>query len=307
MQNNLFYNHKYSPKNQSVLRLIDKYEEQYSHLFKKIKDDWNPKIRSFMKDTLGLRLNKKYINALNNPDSFIHLIIKPDCGDEFVRLIDKNFPDLDFDEFVSLRNYLYAANNSKRYFKNEEVIHAESLIKYCDNYFHKYDLERIIKILFSERSNSTDILGGYFYHDHNVEIYYLPLIIFSNLKNINTEFLFVVVLAHEIAHAFHHIGLDNDNLSWHSMPEADINIKEGLAQYYTERFVEEYSINFPSLMLCYKSLLDSQSGPYLVHEEWIKMFKKEHVKLAFLQTRRNNIISYEKFKLALTDAKQTLK
>ncbi len=121
MPNDLFYNQRYLPKNQSVLRLIENYEEQYSKIFKKIKDDWNPKIRLFMKDALGLRLNKKYSNALNNPESFIYLNIKPDFDDKFIMLIDKYFPDLDFDEFVSLRNYLIAANNSNKFFKNEEV------------------------------------------------------------------------------------------------------------------------------------------------------------------------------------------
>lgn len=91
------------------------------------------------------------------------------------------------------------------------------------------------------------------------------------------------------------------------MNKVEIETIESLAQYYTERFVEDYSEHYPSLMTCYKTLLKSQTGPYRIHDAWNKIYKREHVKRAFLQTRRNNITKFSDFERILEDAKVSLK
>lgn len=306
MQNGLFSSHKFVSKNESINRLIKDYEKQYANLFKKVKTDWNINIRNFMRDSTGVKLNKKGSNPLTNYDSFVHVSIEPDYDNEFIRLIDLHFPDLDFDEFLSLRIFLDSLHETIFYFENDEHVQAVALINYCNDYFNRYNLEKIIAILFFERSKSTDILGTYNLNSHSIAIYYLPLIIFSKLQNIQTEYLFAVVLAHEFAHAFHHIGFDSDGYIWSNMKNVDTETIESLAQYYTERFVEDYSDRFPSLMTCYKTLLKSQRGPYLIHEKWNKIYKREHVKRAFLQSRRNNITKFSDFEKILDDAKVSL-
>ena len=117
----------------------------------------------------------------------------------------------------------------------------------------------------------------------------------------------VSTLVHEVGHAFHHAGKDKDGTKWHEMPRVDINIKEGLAQYYTERFVDAYASAYPELTKAYETILSCQGGPYLEHTKWSKEFKREHVKHAMTVIRRNQKLKYDDFKTILKQAKETLK
>ena len=81
---------------------------------------------------------------------------------------------------------------------------------------------------------------------------------------------------------------------------------EGLAQYYTWRFVELYKTSHPEIKNAYESTLKCQSGPYLKHNEWIENYKAEHVKQALTAIRRNNNVKYEEFVGLLNTSKDML-
>jgi hypothetical protein len=52
---------------------------------------------------------------------------------------------------------------------------------------------------------------------------------------VSPDALTIVVLAHELAHAYAHLGRDIDNERWETeqFAKSDIDIVEGLAQFYT--------------------------------------------------------------------------
>ncbi|MBK6446453.1 MAG: hypothetical protein IPF81_14500 [Bacteroidetes bacterium] len=99
----LFQQSKYIPKNPSILRLIHEYQNQYHPVFLKVKSEWNQVIREFLRDATGLKLHSRKTNKGSLRDSGVDVIIKPDFNDEFIKLVDKHYPDLDFQEFMALR------------------------------------------------------------------------------------------------------------------------------------------------------------------------------------------------------------
>ncbi len=304
----LFQQSKYIPKNPSILRLIHEYQNQYHPVFLKVKSEWNQVIREFLRDATGLKLHSRKTNKGSLRDSGVDVIIKPDFNDEFIKLVDKHYPDLDFQEFMALRELKKAADYSIRYFNSDSHPSEElsKVIAYCESYFEKYNLEDIVQKLFAHTGKSKDIWGCYPHSGRCVEIYFLPLIIFSNLKGLQIEFALVKVLVHELAHAYHHLGKDKDERVWDAFGEANLNIVEGLAQYYTERFVDEFGSTYPKLIDAYKAMVSCQSGPYRVHEEWSKKYTQEHVKHSLIQTRRNSISQYDGFLYLLDEIRKNL-
>jgi len=304
----LFQPSKYLPRNPSIARLIQDYQKQYNPVFTKVKAEWNQVIREFLRDATGLKLHSRKTNKGSVRDSGIEILFKPDYNDEFIKLVDEHYPDLDFQEFMSLRDLKASAVNAAKYFTSESqpLNELKEIIKYCESYFDKYNLEEIIQKLFAQTNKSKDIWGSYPFTGRCVEIYFLPLIIFSNLRELKIEFALVTVLMHELAHAYHHLGKDKDDREWTDFNKAELNIVEGLAQHYTERFVREFGSTYPKLTEAYEAMVNCQSGPYRVHEQW-KEFSQEHVNYALMSTRRNSIIRYDDFKKILEEIKLKLK
>jgi hypothetical protein len=301
----LFDQYQYKPKNKSVNAIICEFEKEYLEIFELAKTKWNHSIRDFHRDATGLKLSR----GLGKGRS-MNIIIRffPDCNDEFIRIIDQYFPELDFLEYLKTRALNSALEESTRYF-NKDIVGKfhYSLKTHCQKYLKKYNLKNIQSLLFLELGKSKDIFGAYFYKDSRIELYYVPLILFSQLNEIDLEHLIVIILAHELAHAYHHIGLDTDGISWINMSDADLGIKEGLAQYYTALYIQEQKNLYPRLETTYLKLLEFQTGPYRVHESWLKSVKKEHVKHAFNVARRNGISKNDKFEDILKQAREQLK
>ena len=93
-----------------------------------------------------------------------------------------------------------------------------------------HDLGKIL------REIREDVLGAYFFHYNEVCIYWLAIGVFSALYEVPVEALTFVVLAHELAHAYTHLGYDIDDYDWPTerFHSTDVAIVEGLAQFYTE-------------------------------------------------------------------------
>ena len=71
--------------------------------------------------------------------------------------------------------------------------------------------------------------------------------IFATLMNLPVEALTLIVLIHEVAHAYTHVGQDIDNERWDTRAFAGCNlcIVEGLAQFYTESIAKKLAPRFP--------------------------------------------------------------
>lgn len=165
-----------------------------------------------------------------------------------------------------------------------------------------------------------DILGAYFPgfpqptgHGRStvsrVVLYWVVIGAVAKQLSVSVEALTVVVLAHELAHAYTHLGADIDGNRWDTslFERAETCIKEGLAQYYTFQVVRWLHDNLTGEPLAaYKHLLSVQSGPYRVHEGWVTDHSSEQVRAAMVEARNRGIRRYEEFRKLLNEAKTRL-
>ncbi len=149
-----------------------------------------------------------------------------------------------------------------------------------------------------------DILGVYRFapgQGSNVELYWLPIAMVAAMIDVAIEDLTVVVLIHELAHGYTHIGRDIDGESWgdSGFRNSDLEVVEGLAQFYTEMISERLSVRTPSLFHAYESFLKLQSGPYLAHRDWLKGDKRqigETVRFTLIAARSHGKVLYNHWK-----------
>jgi hypothetical protein len=143
-----------------------------------------------------------------------------------------------------------------------------------------------------------DILGAYICDSTStdefavnratIRLYWGVIGLVSEWLGCTVEDLTVVVLAHELAHAYSQLGADIEGRRWPSkhFAAAETALKEGLAQYYTERSLERLKNRFPGAITTFGILLKKQSGPYHAHEPWRDNFSPEAVRRAMIEIRR---------------------
>ena len=144
-----------------------------------------------------------------------------------------------------------------------------------------------------------DVLGAYFYRQSRVEIYWMAIGVISLLHGIPVPELTTVVLAHELAHAYSHLGKDIDGKSWNTekFAQADLRIVEGLAQFYTEVVCKKLSTRFPGALDAYRALLEHQSEPYKIQLQWARGHEHqgEIIRFSMVHARTSEITSYDTF------------
>lgn len=231
-------------------------------------------------------------------------------------------------ELSKVRNLLDAgASEWSRYQKVNQLLEADQSIDlrpldaalFADHHERFGHLLKVLdkrdplqKILHLE----DDILGEYaygtdFYGEEGGEIYvYWGIIgLVSDLLGVHVEDLTVVVLAHELAHAYTHQGFEIDGTQWESsrFRSADQSVKEGLAQYFTHLFLTSKQDAFPGAFEVFERLLNKQADCYSAHIGWIEDHTPEHVRRAMLEARRSKEpVSKEKFEGMLKTAKSAL-
>jgi hypothetical protein len=170
------------------------------------------------------------------------------------------------------------------------------------------------KVVQQIKSIHKDILGVYRFspgQGSSIELYWLPIAMVAAMIGVAIEDLTVVVLIHELAHGYTHIGRDIDGASWSDsgFRESDLGVVEGLAQFYTEVISERLAIRTPSLFSAYQSLLDLQSGPYLAHREWMKGDKRqigETVRFTLIAARGQKKVAYALWQQLMADTRKNL-
>ncbi len=154
------------------------------------------------------------------------------------------------------------------------------------------DLEKRFK------RTTEDSLGAYFFMKPKIELYWIPIALTAKLIKVSAEALTVVVLAHELAHAYTHLGYDIDGQAWptRDFSKADLDVVEGLAQFYTSVVTRNLSARDPEPRRAYEAFLKLQGGPYLVHKTWGDDDKiREVVRGAMNETRARSVLKYEEF------------
>ncbi|HZU38192.1 MAG TPA: hypothetical protein VFA18_19875 [Gemmataceae bacterium] len=159
-----------------------------------------------------------------------------------------------------------------------------------------------------------DILGVYRFQPGQgsaVALYWLPVAMVAAMLDVSIEDLTVVVLIHELAHGYTHIGREIDGASWSDIGfgESELDVTEGLAQFYTEVISQRLSVRTPSLFRAYESLLSLQSGPYLAHREWLKGDRKqigETVRFTLIAARSQGRVLYDHWRALMAETGRNL-
>lgn len=104
------------------------------------------------------------------------------------------------------------------------------------------------------------------------------------------EDLAIVVLTHELAHAYTQLGADIDGRRWAaaSFAKAETELKEGLAQYYTERVLRRVERRYGGALKVFLDLVPRQPEPYRAFQPWAEKSSPEAVRRAMLEVRRWN-------------------
>jgi hypothetical protein len=163
---------------------------------------------------------------------------------------------------------------------------------------------------------NSDVLGVYRYRSEvlwdnpepKIELYWGIIALIARDLGMEVEDLTCVVLAHELAHAFTHVGADADDHRWTTahFAASALELKEGLAQFYTRSVCERLRDNVPGAMQAYEALLPHQPPAYQVQKEWGNS-NPEHVRLAMLESRRvDGPVTLVQFAIFLRDARKQL-
>jgi hypothetical protein len=168
---------------------------------------------------------------------------------------------------------------------------------------------------------NEDVLGVYRYtlpnpkkpserrrNDSWIELYWAVIGLVARLLAIEVEDLTVVVLAHELAHAFTHLGTDIDGHCWTSKEfvTSDHALIEGLAQFYANVVCHKLTTVAPKAKTAFALLLKNQPTAYHSHVKWEDESSSEQLRLALLQIRRSGAGKIVQFEGFLQEAKQRL-
>jgi hypothetical protein len=148
-----------------------------------------------------------------------------------------------------------------------------------------------------------DVLGAYIYevdpsstddkvpNKARIGLYWCVIGIVAAGLGCRVEDLTVVVLAHELAHAYTQVGADIQGRRWlaSAFQSADIEVKEGLAQYLCERVLEQVQHRYPDASTAFHLLLEKQTFPYRIHKHWQGPRAPEAIRAAMLEVRRNRL------------------
>jgi hypothetical protein len=134
-----------------------------------------------------------------------------------------------------------------------------------------------------------DVLGAY-WHSGRIEIYWMAIAVFAGMAGLSIEDLTVVVLTHELAHAYTHVGLDISSVCWSDdgFQHTDKFVKEGLAQFYTSVVTNKLKDRLPKAFDAYDTLLKYQPPAYHAHVTWFTAEVTKHpeiVRFALLRAR----------------------
>jgi hypothetical protein len=294
-----------------LTELIDRLPSDTAERVKKAKDKHNTRVRNALRHETGLKLNRGEsesadasrtsvpikvqaglpvaLERFTIPDEHRLAVLLSPWRDQLRQLRDSSksiLQDLLPTLSVHPRSFELIKGRQTHLKPSSEL--ADDLLKEGD----KYDLAK--EMLAVEK----DILGLYTYRRPSlfsepecaIELYWGIIGLISSQIGIDIEDLTVIVLAHELSHAYTHIGLDIDERSWKTdgFDSSDKSVVEGLAQHYTMLVSKRIMGQAPNALAAYRRLLECQPKPYKVQIPWEVEYTPEHMRLALISTRRHN-------------------
>lgn len=149
---------------------------------------------------------------------------------------------------------------------------------------------------------------GAFPNRAKIKLYYQVIGLVAEWMGCGVEDLTVVVLAHELAHAYTQLGADIDGNRWpaRNFALAEHELKEGLAQYYTLRTLRRVQGRYPGASAVFAAMLPYQPQAYRVHQDWVDRYSPEAVRRAMLEVRRWNEGTLAEFNRRLDVARREM-
>jgi hypothetical protein len=163
------------------------------------------------------------------------------------------------------------------------------------------------------RDINEDVLGSYTPQRKSVELHWIPIAIYAEVIGVSIEDLTLVVLTHELAHAYTHVGMDIDGEQWEtgSMVASDRAVLEGLAQYYTLMYLRKIEAEKPEALKVFHQVLETQASDYHTHKTWMdgdQAAQGEAIRLAMLEARlEERGCSASWFEASVAENKQRLR
>jgi hypothetical protein len=300
--------HKQKQQYERLERLVLSFNENLKDEVIRSKDKYNLKVRGVIAEKTGVSLafrtkdiDTKVIDGKESipikvvdlvPLSLLELFDKFD--DNHIELLlhyrrMKNASrELEFQirKYPAFSQYHQESTSVKEL--NHSISHLHKLIKEVED----------CGILEAIQKLGPDLLGAYFLRDNRVELYWLCIGLCNILHDLPIEDFTLVVLIHELAHGYTHIGFDKDGNNWNTddFNHCDLKIVEGFAQFYTEMLCRDY---FDQATSAFNALLSNQSTEYTDYKNWFgekEPDKYEKVRRILLKSRKNRIANYDEFR-----------
>jgi hypothetical protein len=270
--------------------------------------EWNTRLRDFLRAETGFKLavdgkqKNIQISVNNYIDPRLDYFIKLQRMENWV--LGQKRPLLEY--------LLQGATDLNRYFESN----PKGLEKFPLTSAHRTSLEQYPEAIQKILDNlpnwqiefrrlftdvDEDILGCYFIETNKVQLNWIPIAIYAEAAGLSIEDLTVVVLLHELAHAYTHVGMDIDGHSWETkaFSKTDLRVLEGLAQYYTSAYLSRKLDDTSGPYKAFETLLGDQPIPYHAHLRWIdkgQSHQGEVIRLSLLQARSQEYrVSYDEF------------
>ncbi|NVO00740.1 MAG: hypothetical protein HXX17_15595 [Geobacteraceae bacterium] len=312
----------------NVKELIDQLEPRIQERVEKAYKRYNQVTREAMRNVTRLRLQKgkrKFIQGNEQLETRVPVQVKLAAPEEIESLVipadgviaatlSKWKPELEMLRGSSSEIFCLLMNGTKIDCVDNEVLYRPDIVnltgsledagKLAEKLLAEIDAFDVVGWLFHEMDG--DVLGRYYYSHHGltsddgsarIELYSGIIALVSSRLGIEVEDLTVVVLAHELAHAYTHLGFDSNNHRWvdDDFYEAQHELKEGLAQYYGRLALEHLADIIPGAIPAYEKLLEKQPPAYQVHREWLDRDNPEAVRHALVTLRRENFVGIDRF------------
>jgi hypothetical protein len=127
----------------------------------------------------------------------------------------------------------------------------------------------------------------------------MAIYLVARILDVSVEGLTIAVLAHELVHAYTHVGSDIDGEQWdtNAFAEAELRIVEGLAQFYTAIVCKKLEGKLPGLSNAFEQLLSIQSPTYTAFRSWTSANERagEIVRFSMIGARKKKLCNYKGF------------
>jgi len=205
----------------------------------------------------------------------------------------------------------YQDRHELRDYVGGAICYADQEASSLLNELESFDLVReILKV-------DNNVLGCYFFKRSlfsedaayptqtagEIFLYWSVIGLVAQGLGLEIQTLAAVVIAHELAHAYSHLGYDIDGTRWNdeSFVNSDPAVTEGIAQYYTGQVMRRLQHKIPGGYEAYQILLQRQPPDYQTHLEWIEKMgiSSEALRSALIVQRKGKPIELRAFNLQL--------